>query len=345
MKPSEQFNTTVKKYLKAVNEKPPTGMNKVTLWMEHVYNTFSPFYLASVIYLIAFMVAAFAWIGWTASLNRAAFWLLALALFIHVGGLVARVAISGRPPVTSLYSSFVFVSAAMVGLVMVVERMTKMGVGNVIAGLAGFLTLLGAWSISISEGDTFAVLRAVLDTQFWLTTHVICISLGYTATIAAGFLGGAYIIGAIFTPMFTPETRKSFSNVIYGIVCFGLFFSFFGTVLGGLWADDSWGRFWGWDPKENGALMIVLWNAVVLHARWGGMIRDRGLSILVLIGNIVTLWSWIAVNELGVGLHSYGFSEGRMMYVAMFWVANLAIIAMAFIPMKYWSSFSKKKLA
>ncbi len=339
---SETFNTAVKSYLKSVNETPPEGMNPVTVWMEYVYNTFSPFYVSIVLYLVAFMVAMLAWIGWSDSMNRAAFWLIAIALSIHTAAIIARVAISGRPPVTSLYSSFVFVSAALVGLIMIVERITKMGMGNLLAGLGGSLALLGAWSISISEGDTFAVLRAVLDTQFWLTTHVICVSLGYTATIAAGFLGGAYIIGAIFTPAFDKRTRKSISNIIYGIVCFGLLYSFFGTVLGGLWADDSWGRFWGWDPKENGALMIVLWNAVVLHARWAGMIRDRGLAVLTLIGNIVTLWSWIAVNELGVGLHTYGFSEGRMVYVAIFWALNLAIIGLALVPMKYWSSYSKE---
>ena len=88
---------------------------------------------------------------------------------------------------------------------------------------------------------------------------------------------------------FDRDTRRSMSNVVYGITCFALFFSFFGTVLGGLWGDDSWGRFWGWDPKENGALMIVLWNAVVLHARWAGIARERGIAILAVLGNVVVL--------------------------------------------------------
>ena len=73
--------------------------------------------------------------------------------------------------------------------------------------------------------------------------------------------------------------------MIYGTICFAIFFSFVGTVLGGLWADDSWGRFWGWDPKENGALIIVLWNALVLHARWGAMVKDRGLAVLSIVGS------------------------------------------------------------
>ena len=97
--------------------------------------------------------------------------------------------------------------------------------------------------------------------------------------------------------------------MVYGIVCFATFFSFVGTVLGGIWADQSWGRFWGWDPKENGALIIVLWNAIILHARWGGMVQQRGLMCLAIFGNVVTAWSWFGVNMLGVGLHSYGFTE------------------------------------
>ena len=125
----------------------------------------------------------------------------------------------------------------------------------------------------------------------------------------------------------------------YGTLCFAIFFSFVGTVLGGLWADDSWGRFWGWDPKENGALMIVAWNALVLHARWGGLVRDRGLAMLAVWGNAVVAWSYFGVNELGVGLHSYGFTEGMAMWLAVFVLAQLAIIALALLDR--WLTFDR----
>ena len=105
--------------------------------------------------------------------------------------------------------------------------------------------------MSIDQGDTFTVLRAVLDTQFWLTTHVIIINLGYSATLVAGMLGVASLFCMLFTSGFDKPTRRLITNIIYGITCFALLFSFFGTVLGGLWADDSWGRFWGWDPKRK----------------------------------------------------------------------------------------------
>ena len=244
---------------------------------------------------------------------------------------------------TNLYSSVLFVSAGLVVLMLIVERITKLGVGNLLAALGAFLAMMWAWTMTIVDGDTFTVMVAVLDTQFWLSTHVVCISIGYAATFGAGLLGLAYIIGLLETPAFaSKEKRRMFTNVIYGTVCFGLLCSFFGTVLGGLWGDDSWGRFWGWDPKENGALMIVLWNAVVLHARWGGLVRDRGLAALAVLGNVVVLWSWKGVNAMGVGLHAYaGTEDDTVKKILMVGVAHVLVATLVFIPMKFWMSYSK----
>jgi cytochrome c biogenesis factor len=110
-------------------------------------------------------------------------------------------------------------------------------------------------------------------------------------------------------------------------LCFAIFFSLVGTVLGGLWADDSWGRFWGWDPKENGALMIVLWNALILHARWDRQVGDYGTGVLSMLGNVVTAWSWFGVNGLQAGLHTYGFTEGRMRTLAQFALLQCLVVA------------------
>src|SRR5438445_5825722 len=104
-----------------------------------------------------------------------------------------------------------------------------------------------------------------------------------------------------------PEVVKAFNRATYGIVCFATLLSFVGTVLGGIWADQSWGRFWGWDPKENGAVMIVIWNALILHARWGGIVKHGGMAVLGILGNMITAWSWFATSKLSVGLHADGF--------------------------------------
>jgi ABC-type transport system involved in cytochrome c biogenesis permease subunit len=112
------------------------------------------------------------------------------------------------------------------------------------------------------------------------------------------------VVRGALTRSLDQATADALAKMIYGIVCFATLFSFVSTVRGGIWADQSWGRFWGWDPKENGALHIVVWNAIILHARWGGLVKARGLSMLAIFGNIVTAWSWFGVNMLGVGLHS-----------------------------------------
>ena len=131
----------------------------------------------------------------------------------------------------------------------------------------------------------------------------------------------------------TLDEEKDLIRKIYGIVCFAILFSVVGTILGGIWADQSWGRFWGWDPKENGAVLIVLANAILLHARWGGLARDRGIACLAIFGGIVTSWSWFGTNMLGVGLHSYGFMESALTWLLAFVISQVLLIAAAlFIP-------------
>jgi ABC-type transport system involved in cytochrome c biogenesis permease subunit len=219
----------------------------------------------------------------------------------------------------------------------VLERIYRLGVGNIVATAAGYATLRIAHVLS-GDGDTFTVLQAVLDTQFWLATHVVCITLGYATTYVAGLLGLVYVLRGVGTRSLSAGVGKDLTRMIYGTLCFAILFSFFGTVLGGLWADDSWGRFWGWDPKENGALMIVLWNALVLHARWDGLVKDRGLAVLAVLGNIAVSWSWFGVNELGVGLHSYGFTEGVLLTLGLFCLSQLLIAAVGCLPRELWFS-------
>ncbi|MDE2682459.1 MAG: cytochrome c biogenesis protein CcsA, partial [Verrucomicrobiota bacterium] len=142
----------------------------------------------------------------------------------------------------------------------------------------------------------------------------------------------------VFTPTLDSEKAKSLARMVYGIVCFATLFSFVGTVLGGIWADQSWGRFWGWDSKENGALMIVVWNAIILHCRWGGLVRDRGLVTLALFGNIVTAWSWFGVNMLGIGLHSYGFMDEAFESLQWFAILQVLLMLAAIQPIRNWQS-------
>jgi ABC-type transport system involved in cytochrome c biogenesis permease subunit len=310
---------------------------------EVFFNQFSPFYYACVLYVVAFVVGVLSWLGWTQPLRRASVWLLWFTFALHTFALVSRIYISGRPPVTNLYSTAIFIGWAAVLLSLIVESIQKLGLASIVASVIGFITLFLAYNLSL-DGDTFIVLQAVLDTQFWLATHVITINLGYAATYAAGAWGIVYILCAQVFPVINEDARKKVLRTLYGTLCFAIFFSFVGTVLGGLWADDSWGRFWGWDPKENGALMIVLWNALVLHARWGGLVQGRGLATLAIGGNIITTWSYFGVNEYGVGLHAYGAStSSTAMWLLTFAASQLALIGLGLMPLRRFESLASSR--
>lgn len=308
---------------------------------EAFFNQMQPFYNAMIIYVLAGLLAVISWFNLSEALRRSAFWLVGLAFLIHTTGLIYRIVLQDRPPVTNLYSSAIFIGWGACLLGMILEKFYKNGIGSVVSAGIGFITLVIAQNLAV-DGDTMEMMRAVLDTNFWLATHVVAVTVGYASTFVAGFLALIYIFRGVFTRTLDAGTAKSLARMIYGIVCFATLFSFVGTVLGGIWADQSWGRFWGWDPKENGALIIVLWNAMILHLRWGGMIRERGLANCAIFGNIVTSWSWFGVNMLGIGLHSYGFTEAAFKYLSLFVASQLCIIGIGLLPLRMWKSFAAK---
>ncbi|HEV8422221.1 MAG TPA: cytochrome c biogenesis protein CcsA [Chthoniobacterales bacterium] len=329
------FNRVLDNYSAELQRDLPRRAFKARI--ESTFNQLQPFYSAMVIYVLIFVLACASWLVWPETLGRYAFALLVFTFVIHSAGLITRMYLEGRPPVTNLYSSAVFIGWGSVLLGIFLERFFRNGIGSAAASIIGFITLLIAHHLSM-DGDTMEMMRAVLDTNGWLATHVVCVTLGYASTFLAGFLALTYIIRGVFTPSLDRRTAGSLSRMVYGIVCFATLFSFVGTILGGIWADQSWGRFWGWDPKENGALLIVLWNAIILHARWGGLVRQRGLMVMAVFGNIVTSWSWFGVNMLGIGLHSYGFMESAFPWLIIFCASQLAFMAMGLLPFHLWRS-------
>ncbi len=361
------FNRIVASLHDSLAPRYPEAMRKSDI--EARFNAAEPFYKSMTLYVWAFLLGIVSWLKWPDVLGRAAFWLLGLAFVATSAGIFARMWLEGRPPVTNLYSSALFVGWGAVLLCVILERIFRNAIGSVAGGLIGFATLLIAHHLSLS-GDTMEMMRAVLDSNFWLATHVVVITIGYAATFLAGFLAIIFVIMGLFTkwlsrrptaqgalavsvaagsPALTAVAvqvaKRSDTNadmitrMVYGIVCFATLFSLVGTVLGGIWADQSWGRFWGWDPKENGALIIVIWNAVILHCRWGGLVKQRGLMALAIFGNVVTSWSWFGVNMLGVGLHSYGFMDAAFWWLLAFVATQLALIGLALTPLDRWRSF------
>ncbi|MDB5321349.1 MAG: cytochrome c assembly protein [Phycisphaerales bacterium] len=340
-KQPETFNAELRKYQRLIDQKVSHAANKAAF--ESWYNRFGPINLSLALYIGVFILAAFSWVGFSRPLARAAFWVLGLALVIHTFGLAARIYMSGRPPVTNLASSAIFIGWGMIVFATCLELIYKNGIGSVLAAVAGIPTLIIAQRLSL-DGDTMKVLQAVLDTNIWLATHVVCITLGYAATFLAGLIGIAYITTGLFTPFVDNDLKKTFGRMMYGITCFALLFSFVGTILGGIWADQSWGRFWGWDPKENGAILIVLANAIFLHARWGGLVKERGMANIAIFGNIVTAWSYFGTNMLGVGLHSYGFMASAVMWLMLFIGSQIFFIGCGLLPLETWRSFKNVDL-
>lgn len=305
---------------------------------EWLVNSLQPFGLSMALYILIMIGVFVAWLILDERLLRLLFWVLLVAFVVHTTGMLARMIIQGRPPVTNLYSSAIFVGWGAVGLGLLLERIFRNGIGGAVASIVGFMSLIIANHL-MASGDTMEMMRAVLDSNFWLATHVITVSLGYSSTYLAGFLAFLYFVMGIFTLKLDRVTEQSLVRMVYGIVCFALLFSFIGTVLGGIWADQSWGRFWGWDPKENGALMIVIWNALILHAKRSGMVRNVGFMNLAIFGNVITSWSWFGTNMLGVGLHSYGFMSSGFFWLISFCISQVLIMLLGgFIPKDKWRS-------
>jgi ABC-type transport system involved in cytochrome c biogenesis permease subunit len=332
----DAFNANVDVLTNRITQAQPIGAQHARY--EFFFNYADPFTHSMTLYVVAFLLACLSWLGWSRPLNRAAFYLLLLALAVHTFGLVSRMYLQERPPVTNLYSSAIFIGWGAVIVALILERIFRDGIGAACAGAVGFLTLVIAHHLA-GSGDTLEMLQAVLDTNIWLATHVVAITTGYSAMFLAGMLAIIYIVRGVFTRSLKPEAANSLARMTYGVICFATLLSFVGTVLGGIWADQSWGRFWGWDPKENGALLIVLWCAIILHARWGEYIGRRGLMMMAIFGNVITSFSWFGVNMLGIGLHSYGFMQKAFPWLVGFMLSQLALMAIAGIPLSYWRSF------
>jgi ABC-type transport system involved in cytochrome c biogenesis permease subunit len=340
------FNAALTKHMQLVSDQVPGPTRKAAF--ERGYNRYEPFVKGVALYVLAGLLSLFALLlrpllspGWYKALWRSGLGVLTVTFLLHTAALIIRIWLQGRPPVTNLYSSAVFIGWGMVGGAIILELISRLGVAALASCVGGVATLIVAHNLA-KDGDTMGVMQAVLDSNFWLGTHVITIVIGYLATFLAGLIAIIYILLGMCTPILDRKSSRVIAGMVYGTICFALLFSFVGTVLGGIWADQSWGRFWGWDPKENGAILIVLMNAIILHARWGHLIKERGLMVLAVGGNVITAWSWFGTNLLGVGLHSYGFMDGAMFWLAGFAASQMLIMAVALIvPTQYWWSFSK----
>ena len=296
--------------------------------LEVTLTRLDPFGRALVFYIGAFLLVAFSWLWPNRWLLRGAVLLLIAGLLFQVTGIGIRCVLRERPPVSTLYETVIFITASCVLACLVIERISRDRIALSVAPILGALGLFMASRYEVLKGeDTMPKLVAVLDTNFWLTVHVLCITIGYAGGLLASALAHVYVLGRVFRlKRDDAGFYRSIGRMVYGTLCFALIFSVVGTILGGIWANESWGRFWGWDPKENGALMIVLSQLIVLHARMGGFIKAFGVAMACIASGIVVAFSWWGVNLLGIGLHSYGHTSGVAESLRIFYLAEVGIL-------------------
>ena len=270
-------------------------------------------------------------------------------LYILIG-ITHRCILMQRPPIGNLFDTIIFIGGLSLFILILIELLTKRSIAISLGVFLGITLLFLARRYEIGDAkDHLDPLVAVLDSNYWLATHVVTITLGYMGGLVAAGFSATYILGRLFKiAEDESDFRKVLNHTVYGMIGFTLLFSLIGTVLGGIWANDSWGRFWGWDPKENGALMIVLWCLILLHARLAGYLREWGLHICSLLGANVVIFSWWHVNSLSTGLHSYGFINGIdaiwLAYTFTSIVAILGICCKFTIGRKRSSTLNKKSL-
>ena len=307
-KNNSEMNNALARYETITADLPISSLDVKKLKSETWMNEVNLFVKSLAFYILSFLLIGVSWMVKPTLFRTISYLSLIVGFLIHGYGILLRMQIMGRPPVSTLYESVIFVSFIILLLAVTLEYFRADGIGIFIGSVSGSILHFVGFSYA-ADGDTLGMLVAVLDSNFWLATHVTTITIGYGASLAAGFIGHLYLIQNILDSSNNKKLKSIFNN-LFGMTLFALFFTLFGTILGGIWADQSWGRFWGWDPKENGALLIVLWQLLMIHSRLAGIVKPPLFALGMGLNNIIVALAWFGVNLLQVGLHSYGFDDG-----------------------------------
>ncbi len=300
------------------------------LRLEYFYNHFEAFYRAILFYGFAFLVLLFAHLrGGGRVLRNIGVSTAILGLAFHASGIVMRCLIAGRPPVTNMYESIIWVSFAVSFFGMIFFARYRTPVYLLAAFPVTLVALLLVHQMPIAMPSNIDPLVPVLRDNFWLTIHVLTITLSYAAfALAMGF--GHILLWRYARNPAIARTDSPMHFWLYRVLQLGVLLLAAGTILGGVWANYSWGRFWGWDPKETWALIALLCYLTALHGRLAGWWTEFGLVVASVICFLAVLMAWYGVNfVLGKGLHSYGFGIGGETYVATFVLLDLLFVGFA----------------
>ena len=231
--------------------------------------------------------------------------LAGLTIAIQIAAMTMRVYISGRAPVTNMYETVMFSGFGAIVLASIISVYRK-EISFILAGLAYNVLCLMMMKFANGMLDPgISPLVPVLRDNFWLSTHVTTVILSYAALALSWILANSILIrdslGKLTSQEYRYQVDLTYTCIKYGVVLLAA-----GVILGGVWADYSWGRFWGWDPKETWALIVWLNYAAWLHLRMMKGLRGQVAAYWALIGLLITGFAFLGVNMFLSGLHSYG---------------------------------------
>ena len=301
-----------------------------SLQFEHQYMAVDPFLWAWIIYFLALVVLLLSAL-WLKQAGYVATWMLALVgLGFEIYGFACRIIISGRPPVTDLYETVIWVSFIGMVFAIILEAVYRKRY-FFYAGLpAAILTLIVADSDSTILDASINPLTAVLRNNMWLTIHVLTIVSSYAAFALTAALGHIALVMSFWGKRYA-AAQAEVQYFIYRAMQIGILLLATGTILGGVWANYSWGRFWGWDPKETWALITLLCYLALVHGRLAGWWKGFGLAIGSVVCFLSVMMSWYGVNFIlgqnGKSLHSYGLSTGGLSYATGFAAFEIIFVA------------------
>ena len=300
------------------------------LRLEYFYNHWDGFYRAAWCYGVALVLLAIAYMrGKGGPVKLLGVSLAIVGLLFHASGIAMRCLIAGRPPVTNMYESIIWVSFAVSFFGMIFFTRYRTPVYLLAALPVSLVALLLVHQMPIAMPSSIDPLVPVLRDNFWLTIHVLTITLSYAAfALAMGF--GHILLWRYARNPVAARADQPMHFWLYRVLQLGVILLAAGTILGGVWANYSWGRFWGWDPKETWALIALLCYILTLHGRLAGWWTQFGLVVASVVCFLAVLMAWYGVNfVLGKGLHSYGFGLGGETYVVSFVLADLLFVAFA----------------
>ena len=332
----EKLQNIVLQFQQKMQERDPTYEKHLSKASTEVhYNNLNPFYWSWILYLLGL-----AFIGIHIFFKRK-FLLLgflsftSLAFLLHGYGMLLRSLIMERPPVTNMYETVIWVPWMAVIIGFILWRLYKTFFVFVCSCVVALFCLLLADSAPSLLDGRLEPLEAVLRSNFWLMTHVLIITMSYSAFFLAFVIGDVLLFLFVKGEQKYKETIQKYVKSIDRCLQVGVILLALGTILGGIWADYSWGRFWGWDPKETWALISLLAYLALLHGRLVGWVKDFGMAVGSILMFFLVVMAWYGVNYvLGEGLHSYGFGSGGVEYVAGFALLHLVYVLSVYLLRK-----------